>query len=263
MNDHLDFDPMQTIRRATAGWRTILTIASLFALLGLGFSSLLPPVYQASSVLQVDIDYTRAAPLDDVTVMKAYERVRGVLLSDDVLSSALAHVEEELGGGGDLLDIAAVRARIRVSQRQDGWELLVYSRDPELAAAFANSWSESSLAALEEGLKHSLEAWEWQAALYSAHCTLETVPGDEAHAWWSCSTASEGLTPESISEAILEQVQLSRGILPIFSFSSLQRSDPPAAPILWRRGTLIIAGSLIGLVLGCIWVLGKPEETFR
>ena len=263
MNDQLDFDPRQTIRRAIAGWRTILTIASLFALLGLGFSSLVPAVYQATSVLQVDIDYTRAAPLDDVTVMKAYERVRGVLLSDEVLRNALTQAVAESGSSADLVDIAAIRARIRVSQRQDGWELLVYSRNPELAVAFANSWSENTLAALEESLKHSLEAWEWQAALYSAHCTLAPVPGDEDHAWWSCSTASEGLTPESISEAILEEVQLSRGILPIFSFSSLQQSDLKSSPILWRRGTLIIAGSFIGLILGCIWVLGKPEETYR
>jgi len=242
-----------------AGWRTILTIAILFGLLSIGISSLLLPVFQASTLLQVDIDYTRAAPLDDVTVMKAYEKVRGVLLSDDVLGSALADVVEELEGGGDLADLAAIRDRIRVSQRQDGWELLVYSRDPVRAAAFANSWSDHSLAALEAGLRHSLKAWEWQGALYSAHCTLQPVPDDEDSAWWRCSTASEGLTPESISGAILDEVRLSRGILPIFSFSSLQRASIPEAPILWQRATLIIAGSLLGLTLGCLWVLGRPE----
>lgn len=259
MSHHLDFDPLHSVRRATAGWKTILTIAILFALISLGVSSLLPPVYQASSMLQVDIDYTRAAPLDDVTVMKAYEKVRGVLLSDEVLGNALTDIMETLEAGSDLADLPAVRDRIRVSQRQDGWELLVYSRDPVLAAAFANSWSASSLAALEEGLRHSLKAWEWQGALYSAHCTMAPAPDGGDSAWWSCSTASEGLDPEGISDAILDEVRLSRGILPIFSFSSLQRSIVPEAPILWRRGTLISAGSLLGLALGCIWVLGRPE----
>ena len=259
MNHQLDFDPLQSLGRVISGWRTILTVAILFALVGLGISRLLPPVYQASTLLQVDIDYTRAAPLDDVTVMKTYEKVRGVLLSDDVLENTLSYVEEELGLKADLTSIPAIRDRIQVSQRQDGWEMLVYSRDPALAAAFANSWAEASLAALEEGLKHSLKAWEWQGALYSAHCTLEPVSEEGSSAWWICSTASEGLTPESISDAILKEVQLSRGILPILSFSLLQRSNIPETPVLWRSGTLVIAGSLLGLILGCIWVLGRPE----
>jgi hypothetical protein len=260
MSEKTDVIPIDYLRTAIAGWKIMLSIAIFFSVLGIGLSSLLPPQYQASAILQVDIDYVRAAPLDDVTVMKAYEKVRGVLLADDVLSGALLAVEKVVGSTGELTGIAAMRDRIRLSQRPDGWELVVYSQDPTFAAGLADAWAEASIRALEEGLHHSLLAWEWQNALYSAHCSLSPDPQDETRALWQCSTRSEGLDPAQIPEAILEQVRLSRGILPMFSFSILQHAAVPDSPILWGRAPIILIGSLLGLLLGFIWTIGRQRQ---
>lgn len=259
MSESSDINPFEYLVKAVSGWKIILSAGIFFAILGVFVSSIMPAVFQASSVLQVDIDYKRAAPLDDVTVMKAYERVRGVLLADDVLEEAILAAQEEAGPSNEFSEIAAMRERIRVSQRPDGWELVVYSHAPEQAAVIANAWAESSIQALEAGLLHSMKAWEWQGALYSAHCSLEVDPADESRAIWSCSTTSEGFDPDSISDAILEEVRLTRGILPMFSFSVLQQSTIPDAPILWQRGTIILIGAVLGLAVGFVWVVGRTE----
>ena len=51
-------------------------------------------------------------------------------------------------------------------------------------------------------------------------------------------------------QALQEEASLSRGILPAMSFSLLEQAYAPATPVIWGRGSLILAGALIGLLLG-------------
>jgi len=258
MDDTYDIRPFQYLIKALSGWKVILSISIFFGLIGLGVSSLLPPVFQSSSVLQVDIDHEYTKQMNDYTVMKAYERVRGVLLADDVLEESIDTVIEEGADPGEFSGIAAMRERIRVSQRSDGWELVVYSHDPQLAATLANAWADSSIQNLEDGFRHSLMAWKWQGALYSAHCSLGLDPDDESRTLWTCTTGGEDIDPNSIADALLEEVQQTRGILPIFSFSILERAAMPETPVLWQRGTFVLIGLLLGLVVGFLWIVGRP-----
>jgi hypothetical protein len=260
MNEVMEIQPISYLRKVVAGWKLVLSFSIFFAIFGVALSTFLKPVYQASTLLQADIDYQRAAPLDDVTVMKAYEKVRGVLLADDVLETAIQTTAEGPAGAGEFTDIAAMRDRIRVIQRPEGWELIVYSNRPGRAALLANAWADNALLQLEEGLRHSLKAWEWQGALYSAHCVLGLDPNDPSRTVWTCSTRSEGLDPDEIPEAILEEVRQSRGILPMFSFSILQHASIPATAILWRRSTIILAAALLGAAAGMSWVIGCSEK---
>jgi len=258
MVETYDIRPFQYLTSALSGWKVILSISIFFGLISLGVSSLLPPVFQSSSVLQVDIDHERTMQMNDYTVMKAYERVRGVLLADDVLEESIDTVIEGGVASREFSGIAAMRERIRVSQRSDGWELVVYSHDPQLAAALANAWADSSIQKLKDGFQHSLIAWEWQAALFSTHCSLGLDPDDESRTLWTCSTGGEDIDPSLITDAILEEVQQTRGILPIFSFSILERAAVPKAPVLWQRGTFILVGLLLGLCVGFLWIVGRP-----
>lgn len=258
MDETFEIRPFQYLTRAISGWRIIFSISIFFGLIGLGASSLLTPVYQSSSVLQVDIDHERTKQMNDYTVMKAYERVRGVLLADDVLEETIHTVFGVGQASKEFSGISQMRERIRVSQRSDGWELVVYSHDPQLAAALANAWALSSIQKLKDGFQHSLVAWQWQGVLYSAHCSLDPDPDDESRTLWTCTTGGEEIDPNLITDAIMEEVQQTRGILPIFSFSILEQAAVSETPVLWQRGTFVLVGLLLGLCVGFLWIVGRP-----
>jgi uncharacterized protein involved in exopolysaccharide biosynthesis len=257
MKDSLEVNPFEDLRKVLSGWNTIVIIAVLFAILGIGLRALLPPIFQASSILQVDVDFQRAAPLDDFTVLKAYERVRGVILADDVLQEAIDKGSNPSVTPEAPTDIRQMRAQIRVSQKPDGWELLVYGRDPQLAASLANAWAETSLQKLEQAYLHALQAWEWQNLLYSAHCRLEPDPMDDDRTLWVCTTVSEELNPDDVTNGLIEAVESTRGILPIFTFSIRQNATPPDTPILWSRGSIVVASTILGLCTGLLWVFRR------
>src|SRR3970040_1817505 len=85
-----DFDLLGTYHRLLARWLWVCVMAVTAAFLGLLVSFARPMVYQASALVGVDIDRSRAEVPDDITVRQAYDRVRALLLADDTLQQRLS-----------------------------------------------------------------------------------------------------------------------------------------------------------------------------
>ena len=131
--------------------------------------------------------------------------------------------------------------------------------DPTDAAALANTWSESVVSELERALFHSWRVTQLQSDFYDLGCIFaaEVYDGEPAGVW-VCQHEDEALDPDRLVKELIEEVQLSRGILPALSFSVLAEAAPPEAPVLWERGTLIIASTVVGLIVGVIFSLTRP-----
>jgi hypothetical protein len=245
-----DFDLLETYHRLLARWLWVFGMAMAAGVLGLIVSLSRPVVYQASVLIGIDIDRSRADVPDDITVRQAYDRVRALLLADDTLQRALsgaASAGTELAAPSS---IAAFRARIRLSERPDGWELIVLAGSAAEAEGLASAWADASLEQIADALLHAVRAAEWQNVLYEASCRLQ--PGEPASmsAIWTCHSAPPLGGADDIPLSILAEVEASRGILPAFTYSLLQGPQGSARTVLWNRGSFVLGGALLGLVAG-------------
>jgi hypothetical protein len=215
------------------------------AALGAGVSRLRPPLFEASAMVDISVDAARTAPLGEITSQQAFDRVRALLLADETLLEAAGRS----GTGIPVRDAAAVRARIRLAQRPDGWELLSYAHDPESAAVFANAWAEVAVERIESALLHALRAAELQQVLYESGCAL--TAGNDSHpgALWVCTSGEASQLPESLAQ----EVSQSHGILPIFTYAWTRRASGPDRPVAWTGAGFLLAGSLLGLIGGFTW----------
>ncbi len=254
-----EIDPSQVFRRVLAGWPLILILAVLGGLVGYGLSYLRPPLYEAASALGIDVDYARALPLDDNGRHDASQRVRELLLADDTLEAT-----RSLLGGAAPADLQALREHLLLENRAGRWELIAVDTDPEAAARLANAWAESALTQLEEASLHAWRAADLQSTYFGLGCRLEpNGEGEGASVGWVCQIGSPTPGPDSVIQALQEEASLSRGILPAMSFSLLERASAPAAPVIRGRGTLILAGALIGLLLGAGLALAREGGWMR
>ena len=256
-----DIDAAAILHRAIISWYVILLAGLVGAIIGWLISFARPPLYQASVFIDYAVDYSRTAHMDDITVHQAYEQVRRMLLADETLQATLDAAQERVGGGLIFTDTADLRSQIQLSRYPGGFELIVYGQDPEQSAAAVNAWADVALEETEKAIGHAIRAAELQSKIYKAGCKLSPDPGNSDRVVWLCASGHPDLDPDELADDLLREVQQTRGILPIFTFSLLQEARVPTDPIAWSRGSIVLACAQVGLLLGFIGVIFfKSEE---
>jgi hypothetical protein len=209
-------------------------------------------VYQASAVLEIGIDYSRTEPLLDLTAEQAFDRVRGLLLSDETLQAAIDR------SGLEGVGVPQFRSRIRLGQQQSGWELMTFGEDPNEVAGLANAWAAVGVERIQDSMVHAIRAAQWQDVLYEASCELRPDENTPEFAVWICHSARPEDDPDEIPLALLEEASLSHGILPIFTYSWLSQAHVPRQPIRWARAGLVLGGMAMGWLGGLAWAVARP-----
>lgn len=229
-------------------WVIVLGIVA-GGMLGLSLVGFRAPVYEASASLLVAIDRHRSSIRDDITIYQADDRIRALILSDQTLMHAIETLDD-ISGKKPFQSPGQFREAIKIAQGPASISLYVYSSNPETAAAAVNAWAYASLEELEQAYLHAVRSAELQGVLYEAHCSLQEVgENEDMRVLWVCTSGDSDLQSEDIPEALLAQVQASRGILPFYSFSLGKIAEPPSNPVLWNRSGLIIAGIGFGTVI--------------
>lgn len=238
------------LRNAAASWYFILLMGLLGGMAGWLFSLVRPPVYQASATVEYSVDYSRSAPLDDFVVHQAYERVRALMLADETLLSILDLASAMAEGDVSFTSVEDLRSQLQLSRYPGGFELVVYSQSPEQSALVANAWAGVALEETERAVWHAIRAAELQTILNKTGCKLIAKPGDEEKTVWECIWGDASIDPDELTDGLLHEIQQTRGILPIFTFSLLQEAQVPQNPVIWARGGFILVGVILGLVVG-------------
>ena len=265
-----DINLQEILRRVLAGWYWVAIFAVVGGIIGLFISMLKVPQYQATATMDIGYDFSRMVPLNDSYQRRSYYRVRDLILSDDVLLGVVTTLEED-NYFKSLDNLSELRTHLRLADYNDHWEFIVFWEDPSEAAAFANAWSESTVSELEAAVLHSWRVTQLQSDFFDLGCVFDAdVYEGEPAGVWICQHEDVELDPDLLVEELVEEVQLSRGILPALSFSILSEAARPVEPVLWDRGVLIIASTVVGLILGTIFAMtrlvvyeerGKTDET--
>jgi hypothetical protein len=253
-----DLDLREGYRRGLSRWTWIFAAALLGALVGYLVSAARPEVYQASALLGIGIDRNRAVVPDDITVRQSSDRVRALLLADDTLERAALEAGQAASDDSLPQSAEALRERIRLAERPDGWELIVFAESPAGAEVLAGAWAEASLEQISNASVHALRAAEWQQVVYEASCRLQPA---EAGAMWLCLSAPPGGDPEALPASLLAEVEASRGILPVFTYSLLREARATSRPVVWATGPLVLAGAILGSLVGVLTAVWRSRPS--
>jgi hypothetical protein len=241
-----DISLSRAVERAYRGWWLLPVCMMLGALFGFVFSALRPALFEARVEYTFSIDFGRTGTLTDVEQDQAFEAMSDVIFSSPVFEQ----VADRAAAQGIDLDWSALQSNSTKERTLNTWVFRVRHPDPQQAALIANLWGEQALAALQAASQSALEVGVLQASLDSLVTCLSTTAMIEP-APAQCTGADLPQIQARIvqtGQAISAARQASRGMLPGMGYQWTQKAAPPARPVVYGRGGLVLAGALIGLL---------------
>lgn len=168
-----EIDLRQYIRTLLRYWRWIVGLGLLAAVLAFAVSSVLPPQYEATTLVAITGPRYRMqfdprmqdVPFDPRQFTKGYA---AIATGNELLTALLGAYDGNSSGGGAVLSLEELKEMLNAQAVGDGnlVQLSVRAGDPEGAARLANTWAERYVAQLNTlyGQKQELSSLEAQVA---------------------------------------------------------------------------------------------------
>jgi uncharacterized protein involved in exopolysaccharide biosynthesis len=242
MKNH-EFSPRESLDRAFKRWWVIVLMTILGGLAGWAFHFITPPVYEATSVITANMDFTKRQ-LTQYEEDFAFDVAGSIGTGDDVENQIIAEAKIR----GLPIDLDQLGQQMFIERRQSVFELHIRNRDPQIAAQLANIWAEKFYKALNGALGHAIRADEIQAQIDAINGSLSSgspVLGPEAQT-----------SLKNLSDELSQEQQLSQGIISIMKFTVTGSAAVPQKPVLYNLAGLVLAGVCIGFVIS-IWVVSS------
>lgn len=232
-------------------WPILVGFGLLGALLAYGLSFRFPPTYEAKAILSFGLNYDRNPPLEQRERDLAEGKVVGLLTSDDVLSTTIRDVSNDVDAPSPE-QLQDLRGRIRLIRKLSRWELIVEDESPDNATILANAWAEASENAFWQLIPHALRAEDLQTQLDPLEFRLaELATADNA-----ADQTEEILAIEEritlLEAKILEEIELGKGLASFTSLNVSNLANTPSNPITRDVRLLVVAGSIIGILIGLV-----------
>jgi hypothetical protein len=247
-----DLSPLEMLKRTLQRWWMLVALMVLGGAAGWVFSLLQPPVYESTTVYQVNLDEQQLVDRKLVASMFNDPTV----LSDMVTTANSQNIpleQKDFNADDFSLD-----------RRGAEWFVTVRSTDPARAAHLADLWLGGVDAALQEVRAHSFQVYSLRLQYDSLSKCFAEMDFQQANQCAGTSFADpaaldawlNGLEAQIASEQVA-----ARGIDTAVMFVIISPANLPSHPVLYSVSLLIIAGSLIGLLAGIVLVQGlKPAK---
>ncbi len=220
---------------------------------GWGFSLLHQPVYEAAATLNASVELNKwissipdrqeSVTFLEAQVDSAYNSAEMVLDSVGVKDQVLSQLQAE----GVQMDFNTLDKKMSIERKKSMWALRVRDTDPNLAARIANIWADRGLAAVQGMLGNAIMRDALQVQVDQL-TQAGTDPNSQEF--------------QKVSNQLMLEKSASGGLLSIMVFSAGDQAVPPADPVVYDAGGLILAGMLIGLLLS-LWVSNLPRVQKR
>ncbi len=245
-------------------WPALLALGLLGLLAGFALSFIQKPRYEAEAMMGINIQYGVIEPLELIVEDRAQNRVAEVILADSTLLILLNDIEQAVRQEQGWQDLADLRQSLRLDRGLSAWGFVVTNLDPDLAAQISDLWMEISLAELIEAQNH---AWQAVALMgeesFQLKCEQYLLSSEPVETFATrCDLEPISLDAEALAGQLRTEINLSRGILPVFSFEALKAAEVPEKPVIYGRGVLLLSGALIGSLIGLWIVLALPRREY-
>lgn len=244
----------EIIGPAVRRWPFLLACGLIGGLLGLLFSMLRPPRYEAKAVLGVSIQYAVTESLDLVVEDRALNRIAALARADSTLQETLDRMPESIKAQSGWRSVEDLMKVLRLDRRLSTWEFVALHTDPQTAAAAADAWAEAALSVFDEAAEHA-----WRAAVllgeipFDVDCAQERIGTYTEDIFaWRCWVSPLAFEDPEVVDQIRSEIMLSRGMLPNVTFELLRSASVPQEPVLWDRGLLVLSGAVAGFIIGLL-----------
>jgi hypothetical protein len=266
-----DLSPLEMFKRTLQRWWMLVALMVLGGAAGWVFSLLQPPVYESTTVYQVNLDEQQ---LVDRKLVAA-EQLPLEFADQNVYLSPVASMFNDPTVLSDMVTTANSQNipleqkdfnadDFSLDRRGAEWFVTVRSTDPARAAHLADLWLGGVDAALQEVRAHSFQVYSLRLQYDSLSKCFAEMDFQQANQCAGTSFADpaaldtwlNGLETQIASEQVA-----ARGIDTAVMFVIISPANLPSHPVLYSVSLLIIAGSLIGLLAGIVLVQGlKPAK---
>ncbi len=239
----------QIIQKAVPQWWVVAVCVLLGGLGGWLFHRGQAAEYEAIATFSVTIDFAQSGPIDEREQDQAISAFQAVISSPDVLQQVRSAASER----GVSPDELVFGRSISLERRQSIIELHARNADPQRAVEVANLWADRAYAVLVESYGHSLQAWSLRQYLVGLNNCVQNSQAESTNLAGLCAKVSLQELKQHIQQTTTElesELQASRSLLPSLMFDLASHADFPQAPISYARTWLILAGVLIGFVVG-------------
>lgn len=246
-----EFSPLESFENALHHWRLVVILTIVGGLVGLIFHRLQPPVYDATVVFSIGIDFKNVGrELTQYEEDLAVGAAGGLILSTQVMEKVATQARSQ-----DIqIDYEELRRISTLERRQTLWELRVRNTNPKTAETVANIWGQQALADLREARQHAWQAYRIQDELQVLSQCIQD-PNFVLPSGITCDSTYADDVEQSIDVKQAEfdaELQAARGILPALLFDLSSEAHQADKPVALGVNLLVLSGASIGFLIGVI-----------
>lgn len=249
-NPPVDFAPVDLLLAAIRRWWLVSGLVVIGGLAGWLIFLFQPPVYEARASILVTIDFSNTGYLTQFEEDLMMDAVGNLLRAEDVAGRVATEARQQ----GINLDAKSFKTASSVERRLGTWELRIRRSSPEIAMRLANIWAEAGYSVLSDAYQHAVLAKIQAGYLNSLESCLSSASASERG-----SILCNGLQMREVqaelqngSAQLFSEQLASRGIIAGTLLAPPQLAGLPGDPLPASRGAMILAGGLIGALLGFI-----------
>jgi len=247
-----EFSPLEVFEGALRNWWLIVLLTVWGGLVGWGIHRFQPPVYEARAVFSIGLNFSQTGRLTQFEEDQAWNTMESVFRSTHMMERVAERAQAEQ------ISISPVEFQemATAERKQYIFDLRVRHPDPRLAASLVNLWAEESNLQLDAAHGHALAAQSLQRFLNSLEDCLGSAPANPPGANLCSLTSLTELQSQMQQTGAALQAELiaSREIIPALTYKLSEKAAVPTQPVAYGRSSLVLAGALIGFILGIFFV---------
>jgi hypothetical protein len=242
------FSPAAALENALRWWWIIVFLVVAGGAAGWLVHSMRPPLYEAVGHISAGIDYVSTGPMTQYSEDVALNAIGNIVISITVMEQVVEQVNLE----GYPITLDELIKMSVVERRFTTWDLQVLNKDPKAAVFIASTWADVSRAALLESYQHAILADQYQRTTQALErCLVEASVAEEAPVICSPERFQELQEDLALAgEQIYAERVASQGLFSGLVIGPENATTSADAPVVYGRSQLVLAGGVIGLLLG-------------
>jgi hypothetical protein len=267
-----DLSPLDMLRRTLHRWWMLVALMIMGGAAGWIFNLFQPPVYEATAIFQVNLDEQQLVdrklvadeqlPLE-FSDQNVYLSPVALMFNDPTVLADLVAAASSQNIPLELKELDAID--FSLDRRGAEWFVTVRSTDPAWAARLADLWLGGVEAALQAAQAHTNQAYSLRLQHDSVSKCFTEMDFHLANQCAGVNFANPGALDawfKGLETQMSSEQAAGHGIDPAVLFVIVSNANLPSHPVLYTVSLMIVAGSLIGLLLGIVLVqVLKPAKT--
>jgi uncharacterized protein involved in exopolysaccharide biosynthesis len=258
-----DFVPRATFERALSLWWLLVIVTLMGGVTAWAIHFFRPPLYDATAIVIGNINFTETGQIEEYQLDYALNSLHYIINSTSVKEAVLAEID------ANGLDLGSYGYRPYLERKSSRWILRVRHPDPQIAAKVANIWLDASLRQIDEAYEHALRAHELNTYLTTLETCLTRAETQSINGV-SCGLGAQAQLQAAMASTVAElnvELEASRTLTAALVYTLETRAEVPRTPIRYGLNSMLLAGGLIGLIIG-IWAIHidlprRLAQTFR